>query len=202
MGNSHEQSGVDIHALIQQRKYDFYGFIRDHRDAIDDHVLVCGICHNRMIGWSSHLPKLRVRATVNLPEVRGDAAHSLQLRQLKRGQCLPCGCEVTSTPWTKEEARAALYEALAVALKVSVGQAQKIPEGTGMRELPLATTPLRRLRDKFWIPDGSSGNPDVRDREEGDMVRQLPETIADFIKTILKIHAGTGWMVCTEHWSP
>ncbi len=192
-----------IHALIQERKYDFYSFIRDHRNQIDDHVESCETCRDHMVGWSSHLPKLRARVTVHFPELADHHSDRMkQMERLARGQCLPCGCEVTHTAWTENQASAAFYKALADVLAVSEDQAENIPKGTRLQELPLSIKSLRRLRDKFWIPDGSSVSEEIRDAEEGDKVLQLPETIADFTSQILKLHSGMSYMECTEHWVP
>lgn len=99
----------EIHALIQARVYDFLGFIQTHGSEIDEHILSCESCCKRMRGWSVHLPRHFARVVVELPEPWRNVDHLEQLRQLKRGQCLPCGCEVLDTTWTREEAREAFF---------------------------------------------------------------------------------------------
>ncbi len=122
-----------------------------------------------------------------------------QLEQLKRGESLPCGCKVMDTAWTREEARIKTYKRLAEVLNVSEVQAAKIPEGILLRELPLSTKSLRRLRDKFWFPDGSLGSEEGRDAEEGETVLGLPKTIGDFITKLLEIHSGISYYACASH---
>jgi hypothetical protein len=192
----------DIHTLIQQREYDFYTFIREHLEEIDNHVEICNECRERMVGWSSHLPKLRERATVQFPEAKNHQERMGQMRQLTRGQCLPCGCEVTDTAWTLERANAEFYRAFAKILGVEEDKVRRVPDTTLLRDLPLSTESLRRLRDTFWIPSGSSNSAKIRDVEEGDEVSQLPETIGDFIEKLLSLHFGVSYVECSEHWSP
>lgn len=190
---------ADIHQLIQQRKHDLYAFIREHTERIDNHVEVCKTCHERMIGWTRHLPKLRKRMTVELPEATGDSQRLKQLEQLTRGQSLPCGCEVTGVSWTQEQASAEFYRAFAGILEISEDDAKKIFYTIRLYNLPLEIKLLRRLRDKFWLPDGSYLSADLRDAQEGDKVLQLPETVGDFINSILSLHSGTSYNECSEH---
>ncbi len=198
---------MDIHTLIQERDFDFYGFIQEHTAEIDDHVEACEVCHKRMIGWTMHLPKLRARMTVDFPALAEYGSHHewwKQLQQLKPGQCLPCGCEVTAAPWTHEEASAAFYKALAEIMDVPEDKVVRMPEATRPEDLPLTRKSLRQLRDRFWLPDGSYGSAKLREIEEeqNDEVRQLPETVGDFIKKILGVHSGISFTECSEHWSP
>ncbi len=207
MEKTPEKDVSDIHALIQERTYDFYGFIQKYMGEIDDHVALCEACHKKMIGWTMHLPKLRVRMTVDFPPLAEFGSHSEwweQMQQLKPGQCLPCGCEVTAVPWTHEEVSAAFYKALAEIIGVPEDKVARMPETTRPEDLPLTRTSLRQLRDKFWLPDGSYGSEKLREIEEeqNDEVRQLPETVGDFINKILRAHSGVSFRECPEHWSP
>ena len=202
MDEEDKQDAINIHVLIQERHYDFYGFIREHGEEIDNHVEVCEECHHRMIGWTSSLPKLRARMTVQFPSATSDGGRLTQMRQLKPGQCLPCGCEVLDVAWTLEQARAKFYKALAEIMQVSENDARKVPDEFRLQDLPLGTKSLRRLRDKFWFPDMSSGSEEIRDAEEGDKVLQLPETVGDFITNILTLHSGMSYKDCSEHWDP
>ena len=197
-----EHDITDIHILIQQRSYDFLAFIRECMEQIDNHIEVCEECRERMIWWTSHLPKLRARMTVQFPKPTSYSERLDQMKQLKRGQCLPCGCQVTDIAWTREQASAEFYNALAQVLEVSEAEAKNIPDKVRLQELPLSTKSLRRLRDKFWMPDGSYGSEELRDSEEGDKVRQLPETISHFIKEILSLHSGMSYAECSDHWCP
>ena len=202
MGTTSKPQDSEIHTLIQAREFDFYGFIGEHREEIDDHVAHCHECREKMIGWSSHLPKLRARVTVAFPAPKSRHERIEQMQQLKRGQCLPCGCEVTDAPWTEEEARTAFNQTLARIMGVAENKMRRVPATTRLQDLPLCTKSLRRLRDAFWIPDGSSGSEKIRDAEEGDNVPDLPETVGDFVQAILSLHAGMSYTVCGEHWSP
>jgi|GEM_PF-6037208 len=191
----------DIHSLIQQRQFDFYGFIKEYGEQIDNHVEICEQCHRRMIGWTEHLPKLRARMTVEVPD-DWQSNYYAQLQKLSPGQCLPCGCEVIEVAWTREQARTEFYKALAEVMEMPEDKAKKIHGRSKLQELPLSTKALRRLRDKFWIPDGSSGSEQIRDSEEGHRVLQLPETIEDFLATILRLHSGMSYRECSMHWCP
>lgn len=197
-----ESDMTDIHVLIQDRRYGFPDFIHEHGKQIDEHVEHCESCREKMVGWTSWLPMLRARMTVQLPKPTGYGERLKQLQQLQRGQCLPCGCEVTAVPWTQEQARAKFCKALSEVMQVSLDDAGKIPDSVRLLDLPLTTKSLRRLRDRFWLPDGSCGSEEVRDEEEGDTVRQLPETIGHFVDTILRINSGISYRECSEHWCP
>lgn len=193
---------LGTHALIQARTYDFYAFIRERGAEIDEHVLSCEECRKRMRGWSSHLPRHFARVVVHLPEPLTRLGNVEQLHHLRAGQCLPCGCEVMDTTWTREQAREAFYRAFAQAMEMPYEDAVLMSELTRLRDLPFSTVQLRRLRDAFWIPDGSSGSAENRDREEGDRVPQLPDTIGAFITSIAKMHTGMSYSECSDHWSP
>lgn len=196
----------DIHALIQERKFDMLGLIRQYADEIDLHVETCSECHRRVVSYTQHLPRLFARMVVQLPEPAYGPSyrHDLgaQLRSLERGQCLPCGCVVTDTPWTREEAAAKFYVVLAEILQLSLDHATRIHQQVQLIDLPLAPESLRRLRDAFWLPSGSMGDKEARDAEEGENVLQLPDTVADMITKILELHSSMVWVDCSEHWSP
>ena len=199
MSVTEEPKISDIHTLIRERVCDFYGFIQEHRDKIDDHVATCNECHEKMIGWTRYIPKLRERMTPCIPDgLRRDE----QIKQLKKGQCLPCGCEVIDTAWTKEEARNKFLKALAEVMQVCEEEVSKIPSPTRILDLRLDTKSLRRLRDKFWLPDNSCASAELRDKEESSEVVQLPETIGGFIIRLLAIHSGTTIMQCSDCWCP
>ncbi len=195
-------NAADIHQLIQQDGCDIYSLIRKRTDEVDKHVLVCEACHKKVIGCTSELPKLRARMTVQFPDTPSLGQRVEQMKHLKAGQCLPCGCEVTRTAWTREEANGKFYVAFAAMLGISESQSRLISLETRFADLPVSIKQLRRLRDTFWFPDGSSGSPDARDAEEGDEVRQLPETVGDFITELLKIHSGYSYSECSDHWCP
>ncbi len=199
MGEDSVFSNSRIHALIQDRDRDYYSLIRDHTEEIENHIEVCEACHDRMIIWASKLPRLLSRVTVQLPAPSSYHEWREQLDTLARGQCLPCGCQVWDVAWTREEASLAFIKGLAEVLGVSEEQANKIPTETKMTDLPLDIKSLRRLRDKFWIPDGSYGSSELRDAEEGEKVKQLPETVGSFVAEILRIHCGISWRSCCEH---
>ena len=193
---------LDIHILIQQRDFDLRSFINEHTGQIDDHVEVCEECHERVIGFTANLPKLRRRMTVQFPESSSLGERLEQLRQLSCGQCLPCGCEVIDAAWTRELASIKFCKALAEIMEVSEDDAKKIPHVTRLLELLPNMKSLRCLRDKFWIPDGSFASEEHRDAEEGAKVLQLPETIGEFIDDILNLHSGISYIECYEHWCP
>lgn len=195
----------DIHVLIQGRDYDFYGFISDHRDAIEEHIAMCSSCEERFFGWACHLPKFRARKTV-IPE-GWDANQSYRsrvqaLEKLGRGECLPCGCQVTDVPWTREQTAEKLYRKLAEVMEITEEEAKRVPETIRCLDLPLSAKQLRRLRDEFWLPDGSLGSEEGRDAEEGETVRQLPATVGEFIDQIKRMHCGISYTECSEHWNP
>jgi hypothetical protein len=125
-----------------------------------------------------------------------------QMRRLKPGQCLPCGCEVIDIAWTQSQASDMFYKALAGILQVSEDEAKKIQPWIKLLDLPMDTRSLRRLRDKFWFPDGAHISEEMRDLEEGDKVRQLPETVGQFIEEILSLHSGLSYRECNAHWCP
>lgn len=182
------------------------GLIWQYTDEIDSHVEGCSECHARVMSYTQYLPRLFARMVVRLPEPTHGPAyrHDLwnQLRSLERGQCLPCGCVVTRTPWTREEAAAKFYIALAEILQLPLDQATKIHQQAHLSDLPLSSESLRRLRDTFWLPSGSLADKESRDAEEGENVLQLPATVADMITQILELHSSVAWSDCSEHWSP
>ena len=142
--------------------------------------------------------------TVQFPAPKNYHDRWEQLQQLKPGQCLSCGCEVTAVPWTREEASAEFYKTLTEIMRVPVDKVARMSEATRPEDLPLSRKSLRQLRDKFWLPDGSYGSEKLREIEEeqNDEVRQLPETVGDFINKILSLHSGISFRECSEHWSP
>lgn len=192
----------ETHALIQARTYDFSAFIDKHCQKIDEHILSCEECRKRMRGWSARLPMLFDRVVVRLPESLRHLSNIEQLGHLKAGQCLPCGCEVLDTAWTREQAREAFYRAFARTMEVPYDDAMTLSELTRLRDLPLSVVQLRRLRDAFWLPDGSLGTEEERDREEGDRIPQLPDTIGAFVTRIAGMHTGMSYSECPDHWSP
>ncbi len=194
---------LDPHALIQSEDW-CHDDLRHYTAAIDDHVAQCTDCENRLkkSSGATLLPKLRAKITVKFPEPRNSQERMEQLQQLDRGQCLPCGCMVQDVGWTRQQAAAAFYKALAEIMQVPEGQISKVGGSIKLLDLPLTTKSLRRLRDKFWLPDGSLGSEEGRDKEEGETVRQLPATVGDFIARILSIHSGMFYTECSEHWAP
>ncbi len=192
----------EIHALIQARTYDFLGFIQARGSEIDGHILSCETCCQRMRGWAVHLPRHFARVVVELPERWKNAGHTERLRQLKKGQCLPCGCEVLDTTWSREEARETFFRVFARVMNMPYDDAVLLSELTRFQDLPLGVVQLRRLRDAFWIPDGSLTSEDGRDREEGERVPQLPDTVGAFISRIVQMHTGMSYSECSDHWSP
>jgi hypothetical protein len=193
---------LDPHTIIQSRDWN-YDDLRYYTTAIDEHVSQCPDCENilKRSGGAVLLPRLRAKITVPFPEPKG-WEYMGQLEQLKPGQCLPCGCIVLDVKWSREQAVEAFYKALAKIMQVSEEHSRRIEEQTKLLDLPLTTKSLRRLRDQFWLPDGSLGSAKGRDEEEGEVVRQLPETVGEFINQILKVHFGMSWIECTDHWSP
>lgn len=196
---------IEPHVLIQS-EFGLFDTLREYPAAMDAHVAECPDCQKRVIksGMVRLLPRLRAKMTVPQPEDWDQRYHSRHdlLQKMQPGQCLPCGCQVTSVPWSRHQVVDTFYKALAEVLQVSEDNAKKISEETRLLELPLAIKSLRRLRDKFWFPDGSSGSEEIRDVEEGDKVRQLPETIGQFIQQILSPHSGISYIECSEHWCP
>jgi len=155
-----------------------------------------------MIGFSRHLPKLRARVTVEFPSAESEAERTNQLKQLQRGQCLPCGCEVIRPSWTLAHAAAKFYKALAEIEGKSEEYVRSLPDDLPFAEMELETKALRRLRDKFWIPDGSSRSAEQRDLEEGEKVLQMPVTIRGFIEKLQNINSGIIYVQCPDHWLP
>ncbi len=194
---------LDPHVLIQSKDW-CHDDLRNYTTALDDHVAQCSACESRMKRSSGALllPRLRSKITVQFPEPKNYEERMKQLEQLKPGQCLPCGCMVQDVKWTKQQAVDAFYKVLAGIMQVSEEDARKVPEWEKLLALPLETKALRRLRDKFWLPDGSLGSAEGRDAEEGEKVRHLPETVGEFITKILKMHVGMSWTECGEHWCP
>ena len=205
MTETGEANAEDIHALIQQRHYDFYTFIRERTEQIDGHVEVCEQCHERMFGWTSHLPKLRARMTVQFEKPSNYGERMEQMQQLRRGQCLPCGCEVTDVAWTRDYARTKFYRALSEVLEIAEDDAKKIQEGIKLELLPLNTQSLRRLWGKFWVAcdvdlDMSSG--EVKYQVPDEKLPKIPPTIREFIDDLVKHHSGVSYSECSEHWCP
>ncbi|MDO8495279.1 MAG: hypothetical protein Q7S32_01980 [bacterium] len=194
---------LDPHSLIQGGDWG-HDDLRAYTTAIEEHVMQCSDCENRMKRSSGAvlLPKLRAKITVQFPVPKSHHEHITQLQQLKPGQCLSCGCMVLDIKWTRQQAAEAFYKALAEVMQVTEDIATRVEGPTKLLDLPLVTKSLRRLRDKFWLPDGSLGSAEGRDAEEGDKVRQLPETIGEFINQILSLHSGMSYTECSEHWTP
>ncbi len=194
---------LDPHAFIQSGGWN-YDDLRNYNTAIDEHVAKCPDCENRLkrSAGAVLLPKLRTKITVQFPEPQSHQERIEQLEKLKPGQCLPCGCMVEDVKWTKAQAAEAFYKVLAEIMQVSEEQSRRIEEQIRLLDLPLEIKSLRRLRDKFWLPDGSLGSAEGRDAEEDDKVRQLPETVGDFIANILRLHSGMSYTECSDHWTP
>ena len=183
---------VDVHVLLPCTTADKYGLIQKYRDLVDEHVLQCAVCREAVMAFTQDLPKLRARMTV----------HGKPLEKLERGQCLPCGCVVLDASWTLAQARDEFYKALAAIMGVPEDKVVRMSDATRIVDLPLDTTSLRRLRDTFWIPDGSYGSAELRDKEEGGTVLQLPKTIGEFVNQIRSVHSGTSIAECRDCWTP
>ncbi len=192
-------SKEEIHKLLQESKY-LYDLIAKYTAEVDDHLEDCKDCCEKVVGLAEHIPRLRKRMIVDFPDPNSYHERLNQLKQLKRGQCLPCGCEVLSPAWTRDDAITAFYKSLAEIMQTPEKEAKKITGEFKLQDLPLNIISLRRLRDKFWIPDGSHGSAEKRDLEEGNHVLQLPETINEFIDKILNIRSGVCLVACYHHW--
>ncbi len=194
---------LDPHALIQSRDW-CHDDLRWYTKSIDEHVVQCSDCEKRMTRSSGAvlLPQLRAKLTVQFPEPKSYHERMTQLQQLGPGQCLSCGCMVLDIKWTRKQAEDAFCKALAEIMQVTENDTRRLQDDVKLLDLPLSTKSLRRLRDKFWLPDGSFGSEELRDKVEGDIVRQLPETVGQFLNQVLNVHCGMSYSECSTHWCP
>ena len=129
--------------------------------------------------------------------------HVDELRKLKKGERLPCGCEVLDTPWTREYAKTKVYGALAERLSKD---SQDIPEETTFASLGLTQKQLRELWGDFFV----ACDVDFKRDKDGNLeylcddskLPPIPPAIREFIDEVQNLHSGLSYKECLSHWAP
>jgi hypothetical protein len=127
-----------------------------------------------------------------------------EMRKMRKGDKLSCGCEVAIACLSYEEAKQKVYTALARALSRSLEDTQNIPEETTFASLGLEGKQLRKLEARFFI----HCDVDVRRDKDGNMeyrvsdskLPPVPPTIAGLAKAVERPWAGPLFQKCDEHW--
>lgn len=127
-----------------------------------------------------------------------------EMRKMRKGDKLSCGCEVIIACLSYEEAKQRVYAGLARALSGGIEDAQSIPEETTFASLGLDGKQLRKLETTFFI----HCDVNIREDKDGNVEYRVPEsklppvapTIAELAKQVENPGAGPRFKSCDEHW--
>jgi hypothetical protein len=116
---------------------------------------------------------------------------------LKRGDRLPCGCEVVEEAWDGKKARHEVNEAIADIKGVEVESLQRLPPDTTFSSLGFDESQIKRLWEKFFVQPEAIIDFDAGTVSPPGEIK-LSYTIEGFVTQVQQSH-GITFRVCDSH---